>query len=187
VIVERSVVNHYRHGALEDALLRGLTAVGKISTNCHLMNSHPPRNSISVVGRQQSISSLNSSQRRVRIGSTSAAVSVARRVTLHVITNAASPAWIFARNMSKSPVRCRGASASASWSATGKPAQLSLPFESGSFDGAYMQHVGMNIADKAKLFAEARRVVKSNGIFAIYDIMRRTVGVCSYPFALGLK
>ena len=34
---------------------------------------------------------------------------------------------------------------------------LSLPFEAGTFDGAYMQHVGMNIADKAKLFGEGEK------------------------------
>ena len=34
---------------------------------------------------------------------------------------------------------------------------LRLPFGAASFDGAYMLHVGMNIRDKAALFAEVRR------------------------------
>jgi ubiquinone/menaquinone biosynthesis C-methylase UbiE len=49
---------------------------------------------------------------------------------------------------------------------------LALPFDLGSFDGAYMLHVGMNIEDKEKLFSEARRVLKLGGIFGIYDVMR---------------
>jgi len=36
-----------------------------------------------------------------------------------------------------------------------------MPFEQGAFDGAYMIHVGMNIADKAGIFREVRRVVKA--------------------------
>ena len=42
-------------------------------------------------------------------------------------------------------------------------------------------HVGMNIADKPALFAEARRVLKSGGVFAIYDVMRSGEGEFSFP------
>jgi SAM-dependent methyltransferase len=48
---------------------------------------------------------------------------------------------------------------------------LALPFAAASFDGAYMIHVGMNIADKAALFGEVRRVLRPGGVFAIYDVM----------------
>ena len=58
---------------------------------------------------------------------------------------------------------------------------LALPFESGSFDGAYMLHVGMNIRDKAALFAEIRRVLKPGSQFAIYDVMREREGDLSFP------
>lgn len=59
---------------------------------------------------------------------------------------------------------------------------LSLPFASGSFDGAYMLHVGMNIQDKLELFAEARRVAKTGGVFGIYDVMRAPgEGELSFP------
>ncbi len=58
---------------------------------------------------------------------------------------------------------------------------LALPFDAGAFDGAYMMHVGMNIEDKPGLFAEARRVLKAGGVFAIYDIMRTGDGELSYP------
>jgi SAM-dependent methyltransferase len=57
----------------------------------------------------------------------------------------------------------------------------SLPFDRESFDGAYMIHVGMNIADKKSVFAGIRRALKPGGVFAIYDCMRLTDGAFSYP------
>ncbi|MBN9089669.1 MAG: class I SAM-dependent methyltransferase [Reyranella sp.] len=57
----------------------------------------------------------------------------------------------------------------------------SLPFDAASFDGAYMIHVGMNIADKKPVFAGIRRVLKPSGVFAIYDAMRQSDGTFSYP------
>jgi ubiquinone/menaquinone biosynthesis C-methylase UbiE len=58
---------------------------------------------------------------------------------------------------------------------------LALPFEAGTFDGAYMMHVGMNIEDKPKLFAEVRRVLKKGSWFAIFDIMRTGDGTLAFP------
>lgn len=49
---------------------------------------------------------------------------------------------------------------------------LATPFSPRTFDGAYMIHVGMNIADKAGLFREVARVLKQGAKFAIFDIMR---------------
>ena len=48
---------------------------------------------------------------------------------------------------------------------------LELPFEVGAFDGAYTIHVGMNIADKAGMFREVRRVLKPGALFTVFDIM----------------
>jgi ubiquinone/menaquinone biosynthesis C-methylase UbiE len=58
---------------------------------------------------------------------------------------------------------------------------LALPFAPGTFDGAYTMHVGMNIEDKPALFAEARRVLKRGGAFAVYDVMRVSEGELSFP------
>jgi len=66
---------------------------------------------------------------------------------------------------------------------------LSLPFAPGSFDGAYMLHVGMNIQDKARLFAQVRRVLRPGCLFGIYDVMRESSeGELSFPvpWASGL-
>ena len=65
---------------------------------------------------------------------------------------------------------------------------LEIPFASGSFDRAYMMHVGMNIADKAGVFREVRRVLKSDGIFAVFDIVRTGINATMrYPVPWALN
>lgn len=44
---------------------------------------------------------------------------------------------------------------------------LDLPFGVGSFDRAYSQNVVMNIADKARFYAEAFRVLRPGGVLAL--------------------
>jgi ubiquinone/menaquinone biosynthesis C-methylase UbiE len=58
---------------------------------------------------------------------------------------------------------------------------LAMPFAKGSFDGAYMLHVGMNIEDKAKLASEVARVLRPRSSFGIYDVMRTGPGDLAYP------
>jgi ubiquinone/menaquinone biosynthesis C-methylase UbiE len=58
---------------------------------------------------------------------------------------------------------------------------LDLPFEDGRFDLATMNHVGMNIADKPRVFAEVRRVLKPGGRFVVYDLMRTGEGELPMP------
>ena len=48
---------------------------------------------------------------------------------------------------------------------------LELPFDAGRFDVALLQHVAMNIADRARLYREIRRVLKSGGMFATFDVV----------------
>ena len=48
---------------------------------------------------------------------------------------------------------------------------LELPFDDGHFDAVLLQHVAMNIADRARLYREIRRVLKSDGRFATFDIV----------------
>jgi ubiquinone/menaquinone biosynthesis C-methylase UbiE len=63
---------------------------------------------------------------------------------------------------------------------------LKLPLEPGTFDRAYMIHVGMNIADKAGVFREVRRVLKTGGLFAVFDILRSSEGSLRYPVPWAL-
>jgi sarcosine/dimethylglycine N-methyltransferase len=47
---------------------------------------------------------------------------------------------------------------------------LDLPFPDDSFDAAWMQNVGMNIADKRRLYSEICRVLKPGGRFAFQEM-----------------
>lgn len=58
---------------------------------------------------------------------------------------------------------------------------LDLPFGNDGFDAAYMIHVGMNIADKHRLAAEAARVLKPGAGFGIYDVMHTSAKDITYP------
>jgi SAM-dependent methyltransferase len=64
---------------------------------------------------------------------------------------------------------------------------LQLPFAPNTFDRAYMIHVGMNIADKAGIFREVRRVLKPAGLFTVYDIMRTGDGPIRFPVPWALS
>lgn len=56
-----------------------------------------------------------------------------------------------------------------------------LPFPDATFDVVISQHVQMNIADKARLYAEARRVLADGGRLALWDITLGDGGPLGYP------
>ncbi len=58
---------------------------------------------------------------------------------------------------------------------------LTMPFEDETFDGAVMLHVGMNIEDKSRLFAEIYRVLRPGASIGVYDVMQINEGELSYP------
>ena len=58
---------------------------------------------------------------------------------------------------------------------------LDLPFEDASFDAAVLLHVGMNIADKGRLFSEVRRVLRPGSRFGVYEVMRLQAGEIPMP------
>jgi sarcosine/dimethylglycine N-methyltransferase len=56
-----------------------------------------------------------------------------------------------------------------------------LPFADASFDVVTSQHVQMNVADKDRLYREARRVLVTGGRLAIWDITAGSPGPLDYP------
>jgi len=56
-----------------------------------------------------------------------------------------------------------------------------LLFPDGTFDGAWTQHVSMNIAEKKRLYEGIRRILKTGGRFALHDVFQRTPGPILFP------
>ena len=56
-----------------------------------------------------------------------------------------------------------------------------LPFADAVFDVVFSQHVQMNIADKARLYREARRVLVGGGRIALWDITASESGDPGFP------
>lgn len=58
---------------------------------------------------------------------------------------------------------------------------LEMPFSNAAFDAAYTMHVAMNIADRAGLYGEIARVLKSGASLGIFDLMSAAPGELRYP------
>ncbi len=58
---------------------------------------------------------------------------------------------------------------------------LDLPYEDGSFDVVWTQHVQMNIEDKLQFYSEINRVLDDNGRLIYYDIFKRDKEDVTYP------
>jgi SAM-dependent methyltransferase len=58
---------------------------------------------------------------------------------------------------------------------------LQLPFGDASFDLAWTQNVAMNIADRATMYAELRRVLRPGGRLALQDVAQGPGGDIVYP------
>ena len=56
-----------------------------------------------------------------------------------------------------------------------------LSFGENQFDAAMTIHVAMNIKDRDRVYAEAKRVIRSGGVFAIYDVLQGEGGDVLYP------
>ena len=56
-----------------------------------------------------------------------------------------------------------------------------LPFDDASFDVVVSQHVQMNVTDKIRLYAQARRVLVTGGRLAIWDVTEGAPGPLDYP------
>lgn len=179
--VERTVIENYRHGTLEDALLKGLAAAGK-DIDRLTPDDLAPADEFHIGGRQATVDF---------------AAEFAPAAGMHLLdigSGLGGPSRYIAQQY-----RCRVSGVDLSEEYVAVAGSLSqrvglagkvdyrqarateLPFSDGNFDGAYMQHVGMNIAEKAKLFSEVHRVLKPGALFAIFDVMRTDEGPFGYP------
>lgn len=170
--LERSVAQHYAHGALERVIFDALAAAGKDPDRLR-PEDLAPVDEFHIGGRQATVEfaaqlGLAAGSEVLDIGcglggaSRHYALEYGCRVRgidlteeyVRVAARLAGAVGLAGR------VSYRAGSASA------------LPFEAGCFDAATMLHVGMNIADKAQAFAEVRRVLRPGGSFGIFDVMR---------------
>lgn len=58
---------------------------------------------------------------------------------------------------------------------------LEMPFDDGSFDVVWTQHVQMNIADKRAFYREIARVTRPDGLLVFHDIFEGDGGPVHYP------
>ena len=181
MFTEETVTDHYRHGALEEALLKGLAAAGK-DLNKITPDDLAPADEFHMGGRQATVDFANEF------------APAAGTHLLDIGSGVGGPSRYFAQHY-----RCRvtGVDLSEEYVAVAgslarrvglsgqvayqRASATELPFPNATFDDAYMQHVGMNISDKARLFREVHRVLKPHGQFGIYDIMRVADDPISYP------
>lgn len=50
---------------------------------------------------------------------------------------------------------------------------LNMPFEDDSFDAAITMHVAMNIQNRSTFYSEIARVIKPNGKFGLFDVVKK--------------
>lgn len=179
--LEQAVAQHYAHGSLERKILDALAAAGKDPDRLTIRDLAPV-DEFHIGGRPATVAfaeqfGATAGMRLLDIGCGlgGAARYFAAEKGCAVTGIDLSAEYAGVANLLAAKVGlgdrvvCRQASA------------LKLPFDPGSFDGAYMLHVGMNIEDKAALFREVRRVLAPGGLFGIYDAMRLGAGELSYP------
>ena len=179
--IEQAVARHYAHGSLEEMILNALAAAGKDVSRL-TPKDLAPVDEFHVGGRPATMAfaeqfGLRPGMRLLDIGCGlgGAARYFANEHGCQVTGIDLSGEYVAVANALAAlvglgeRVSCQQGSA------------LALPFAPGSFDGAYMLHVGMNIEDKSRLFAEVRRVLAPSGLFGIYDVMRLADGELSFP------
>lgn len=179
--IEQRVAQHYAHGALEQSILTALKDAGKDPD--HLSPADlAPVDEFHIGGRQATVEfaaqmdlERGASLLEVGCGLGGASRYFAHECGCQVTGIDLTEEYV---EMAATLARRTGLHRSVSYPCA---SAMTMPFAPASFDGAYMLHVGMNIADKLAMFAEIRRVLKPRAVFGIYDVMRESEGELSYP------
>jgi ubiquinone/menaquinone biosynthesis C-methylase UbiE len=178
---EHSVAQHYSHGSLEQAILDGLAAAGK-NPDALSPEDLAPVDEFHIGGRRATADFAAEFAPRpgmhlIDIGSGLGGASryFATQYGCRITGIDLTEEYV---EVAQSLARRTGLDGVVSYR---QASALALPFADASFDGGYMFHVGMNIADKAKLFVEARRVLKPGATFGLFDVMREGPGEILFP------
>ena len=178
---QNSVADHYTHGALLTAIRNGLEKLGKTPQTVTI-DDLGPIDEFHIGGRRASEDFLD----QLDLGATSHVLDVGCGL-------GGGSRFVASRFESRvtgidlTPEFIETGQALCGWVGLGdlidlrQGSALDLPFEDGDFDAAYMMHVGMNIADKDRLFSEVARVLKEGGTFGIYDVMQTGEGDLAFP------
>jgi SAM-dependent methyltransferase len=175
------VTGHYSRGDLLRAILDGLAATGADQTELN-PDDLAPVDEFHIGGRQATVELADQLDLRpglrvldVGCGMGGASRYLARWFGVRVAGVDLTPEFVeVARELT---ARCGLDGLVEVQQASG----TDLPFPAGTFDAACLLHVGMNIEDKATLFAEIRRVLVPGGRFGLYEVMRTGDGEVGYP------
>lgn len=176
-----AVADHYTHGALLEAIRTGVEGLGK-TTDTVTIDDLAPIDEFHIGGRQASVAFLdqlslteNDHVLDVGCGMGGGARFAAAQYGCEVTGIDLTQEFVDTGNVMSQWVDLDRSVSLKQGSA------LELPFGECSFDAAFMMHVGMNIADKTKLFAEISRVLKPGGRFGVYDLMKVSEGQLGFP------
>ena len=175
------VSNHYTHGSLLDAIRAGVEALGK-SPDTVSVHDLGPVEEFHIGGRAATESFLDqldlSSDHHVLdvgCGLGGASRFVAQQYGSRVTGIDLTQEYIETGRVLCSWVGLEHRIALDQGTAT------AMSYPDGTFDKAYMMHVGMNIADKQLLASELHRVLRPGGYLGIYDVMRAGDGDLTFP------
>lgn len=178
---EQTVAQHYSRGALEQQILDVLTTMGADPEHLD-PDQLAPVDEFHIGGRSATVELVNQLDLRpglrvldVGSGLGGAARYLARQHAAEVTGLDLTMEYV---QVATSLTRRAGLADLARFR---QGSATQLPFPDDSFDRACMLHVGMNIADKAALFAEIRRVLVPGGVFGVYDVMRGGPGEITFP------
>jgi ubiquinone/menaquinone biosynthesis C-methylase UbiE len=179
--IEQEVVQHWTHGSLEEAIRNGLIASGH-SLDRLQPDDLAPVDEFHMGGREATVHlaekiDLKADVTVLDIGSGigGPARFLAGRYGCRVVGIDVTPEYVKVAESLTGMVGLAGQVAFKIASAT------ALPFDAESFDAATLIHVAMNIADKERLCIEVARVLKADGVFGVYEVMRTDDGDLSYP------